>query len=73
MSRALGLLLSQLLADGRNDIVARVLKGNPALGWYLNNCFVMEQDGGDHLLVRLDLERFTPRPFTFVGGDETRP
>lgn len=68
MSLALGLLLSHLLATGRADIVARVLKGNPALAWYQRNGFAVEQDRGDHLLVRLDLERFTPRPFTHGNG-----
>jgi RimJ/RimL family protein N-acetyltransferase len=69
MSRALGLMLSHLLAEGRDDIVARVVKGNPALAWYQHNGFVLEQDRDDHLLVRLDLASFTPSPFTLGKGD----
>lgn len=69
MSRALGLMMSHLLASGRADIVARVIRGNPALGWYQRNGFVLDEERDDHLLVRLDLERFTPRPFTIGKGD----
>lgn len=69
MSRAMALMLSHILAAGREDIVARVVKGNPALAWYERNLFVLERDHGDHLLVRLDLARFGPRDFTLGKGD----
>ena len=69
MSRALRLLLSHLLAEGRADIVARVITGNPALGWYVKNGFVVEREFDDHFLLNLDRAAFTPRSYIIISGD----
>ncbi len=63
MGRALLLMCAQILAQGPWPIMAKVVAGNPALGWYLKNGFVIADRQKGHDEVKLDLDRFAPPAF----------
>jgi hypothetical protein len=53
MSRALRLMSGFALARYAAPLRLKVLKENPAVGWYLRNGFRRIGDGGDHLELEL--------------------
>ena len=59
MSDGLALMCSYALTFGR-DITLRVLRDNPAVGWYERFLFVRVEERPDHYFMRLDTRRFVP-------------
>jgi RimJ/RimL family protein N-acetyltransferase len=60
MARALQLMCSYARARLRCEIVARVLKSNPAMSWYLKRGFNVVSEEDTHYLVKLAADRFVP-------------
>lgn len=63
MGRALNLMCRHILSLGQREIAARVLKGNPAVGWYERNGFVLAADHDAYYEMKLNPERLAPCPF----------
>lgn len=63
MSGALRLMCSFARSSYPVPIEARVLKSNPAVGWYEKNGFRIAAEQDTHFLIRLDESEFTPLPF----------
>jgi len=59
MSDALALMCSYALSFGR-DITLKVLRDNPAVGWYERFLFVRVEERPDHYFMRLDTRTFVP-------------
>jgi len=59
MSDALILMCSYAMTYGR-DITLRVLRDNPAVGWYERFSFIRVEECPDHYFMRLDTDRFVP-------------
>jgi ribosomal protein S18 acetylase RimI-like enzyme len=59
MRRAMAVLCSYA-ARRTKDIGCRVLKDNPAVGYYERCGFKIAGDGGDHHVFKLDWSRFSP-------------
>jgi RimJ/RimL family protein N-acetyltransferase len=63
MARALQLMCSYARARLRCEIVARVLKGNPAITWYKKRGFDVVSEEDTHYFIKLADERFTALAF----------
>jgi ribosomal protein S18 acetylase RimI-like enzyme len=59
MGDALVLMCSYAMTFAR-DITLRVLRDNPAVGWYERFFFVRVEEHPDHYFMRLDAGRFVP-------------
>jgi len=59
MSDALALMCSYALTFGR-DITLKVIRDNPAVGWYERFLFVRVEERPDCYFMRLDTRRFVP-------------
>ena len=68
MGSALGLMSSFILSRFTDQIGARVLKNNPALGWYKKNGFEVRASAETHFDIRLDKERFQAAAFREVSS-----
>lgn len=60
MKAAMAVMCSYAAAAFTKDIGCRVLKGNPAVGYYQACGFDIVGDGGDHHVFKLDWTRFSP-------------
>jgi hypothetical protein len=67
MSDALALMCSHALSFGR-DVTCKVLRDNPALGWYERCFFVKVEERADHHLLRLDVRSFVPVRYHVEAG-----
>src|SRR5262245_6487589 len=73
MSHAFRLLCTFARATFSCAVVARVLKSNPAVGWYEKNLFAVVAEEEMHYLMRLDEARFGPVPFLRTAGVPAEP
>lgn len=60
MAKGLQLMCSFARTCVKGDVVARVLKTNPATGWYTKRGFDVVSEQDNHYLIKLADERFTP-------------
>ncbi len=60
MSQAFRIMCSFAQTRLRREIVARVLKKNPALEWYRKHGFDVISEEDTHYLIKLDENRFSP-------------
>lgn len=62
MTRAMRLLCSDARRRFGCEVVARVLKDNPALGWYERQGFEVVSSFDEYVFIRLAEARFVPVP-----------
>lgn len=63
MSQAMRLLCSYIYSDFTRKIGVKVLRTNPAFGWYQKNCFQEKIKHDNHYELELDLLQFQPCAF----------
>lgn len=68
LGRAMRLMCGYILKEHSKKIGCRVLKGNPALGWYKKLGYRVTSEREDHVQLELDLGGFTPLAYKVVQG-----
>lgn len=63
MTSAMRLMCSYILKEHTDRIGCRVLKDNPAVGWYKKCGYVVTADGPDYHQMDLDVKAFQPRDY----------
>lgn len=60
MSRAMRMMCSYILKEHTRLVGCRVLKDNPAVGWYRKCGYAVEAQAGDYYQMKLDAGTFSP-------------
>lgn len=64
MSRAMRTMCSYILKEHTPRIGCRVLKDNPAVGWYRKCGYVVAAEAADHYRMSLDVDAFQPLDYS---------